>query len=62
MTAVIEWLGSGLLKILDMFKNPELIKPEPQVIEIKEELTLLNTKTKNEVTKIKTPKPQNPII
>ncbi len=38
MTAVIEWLGSGLLKILDMFKNPELIKPEPQIIEIKEDV------------------------
>ena len=28
MTAVIEWIGSGLMKILDMFKNPELVKPE----------------------------------
>lgn len=36
MTAILEWVGSGLLKILDMFKNPELVKPEPQIVEVKE--------------------------
>lgn len=40
MTAVIEWIGSGLMKILDMFKKPELVKPEPQVVEVKETLDL----------------------
>ena len=38
MTAILEWVGSGLLKILDMFKNPELVKPEPQVVEVEEKL------------------------
>jgi hypothetical protein len=36
MTAIIEWIGSGLIKILDMFKNPELVKPEPKVVEVEE--------------------------
>ena len=38
MTAILEWVGSGLMKILDMFKNPELVKPEPQVVEVEEKL------------------------
>jgi hypothetical protein len=34
MTELLERLGSGLLKILDMFKKPELIKPVDEGVEI----------------------------
>lgn len=37
MAEILERLGSGLIKILGWFKNPELIKPVDEGVEIKEQ-------------------------
>ena len=36
MAEILERLGSGLIKILGWFKNPELIKPIDEGIEVEE--------------------------
>ena len=53
MAEILERLGSGLLKILSWFKNPELIEPIDDGVEIKkqslgEEMLSINGKVLDE--------------